>query len=157
MLPRFDDKLSIVGTNKTSVRAEGPYPLAGNERDAYFWLRISQKQGDREIDAVGKLSIEQEDLEKEFAAATTRFENAVAAAVNGTRSLSAPQLGQKLGAIAVEASASTGPRWGVTLRGDQRFRNGAATAEAWLLIRTTDNPPRETQTYWKTKVRLTGA
>jgi hypothetical protein len=154
MIPRFDDKLSIVGANKTSVRAEGPYPLAGNEKDAYFWLRVSQERSNGEIDAVGTLSLERDDLEEEFNAAATRVEKKVAAAIE-THGLTAPLSAEKVSAAVTEAEAEAGPKWHKTIRGKTPFRKGRATAEAWLLIRTTHDPPVVTQTYWKTEVTLT--
>jgi hypothetical protein len=156
MLPRFNSELSLDNADRTKVLAAGPFELAGNEKDAYFWLRVSQKKGRGEIDAIGTLSIEKPDLTKEFKAATARMKAAIAEAVAGTDGLSATLASKQIREATIEAAASTGPTWGpAEIQGENEFRTGAATAEAWLMIRTTHDPPQVFQTYWTSDVTLT--
>ncbi len=156
MLPRFNSELSLDNADRTKVLAAGPFELAGNEKDAYFWLRVSQKKGRGEIDAIGTLSIEKPDLTKKFKAAAAAMKAAIGEAVAGTDGLSAAQASKQIREATVEAAASIGPTWGpAEIQGEDEFRPGSATAEAWLMIRTTDDPPLVFQTYWTSDVTLT--
>jgi hypothetical protein len=50
MLPRFDNELPL-SDDKQGVRASGPLAVAGNEVEAYLWLRIAQGADPNEVDA----------------------------------------------------------------------------------------------------------
>jgi hypothetical protein len=155
MLPRFDASLALDDARQT-VTASGPFALAGNEDDAYLWMRISQKRGRSEVDAVGTLEIDKRALRKEFRDANRRLSAAVKAAVDGAAGLPPAQRARRVRDETEAAVATQGPKWSapVTIEGTKQFRTGTAMAEAWLLVRTDEDPPGEFHTYWKTAVTL---
>jgi hypothetical protein len=152
MLPRFDASLALDDARQT-VTASGPFALAGNEDDAYLWIRIAQ----RGVDAVGTLEMGGRALRKEFREANRRLSGAIKEAVDGSAGLpTAAQRARKVREDTEAAVATLGPKWAgpVTIEGTKRFHTGKAMAEAWLLVRTNEKPPGEYHTYWKTAVTL---
>jgi hypothetical protein len=165
MKPAFDAELTLSGDH-TTVHVSGPYELEGDETDAYFWFRISQpplgEEGD-EVEAIGIHDREQEQMEKELAAARKGIRDAVADAVAGALGATgAAVTAQSSNAAAdaardaaIEALATKGPKWkkSAKARESKAFRPGAARAEGWLLMKTTGDPVGSSL-FWTSEVTL---
>jgi hypothetical protein len=162
MKPAFDEVLYLDDDRQT-VSAAGPYDVQDGDTDAYFWIRISQRRGGVEVEAIATHEQEEEEIKDELNRAALALRDAIATAVGS----SLPAAGAKMPAKAREKATAaaqaaaeaavreSGPRWAkdAEVKDGKKFRAGRAKAEGWLLTKTgPDDHGRDV--FWTSDVTL---
>jgi hypothetical protein len=159
MKPAFHAELPL-GSDRKTIDVGGPYELQGGETSAYFWFRISQKpkRAGAEIDVVGTHEREKDELESDLDQVRDALRERLAAAVSASlpaagSAVTPARLDQAAKKAYDAALAAPGPEWSTTVTAEQKFEVGPATAEGWLLMKTTKDKAGSTL-FWTSKVKL---